>query len=439
MSDNKDKNKIRRRSISSAGSRASSDEISDKRRNKSKDNFKKDQDPSINDIDENLSYRESDDYSRNNDIKMYNPKRSTQESRKKIIRESSYRNSDDDFKMYNPKKTRTSQSRPKHKSGETSIGKNSNVRIRKEVSSASDSSHKESAQYKVNNPKKIDKNSIQRAKKESNNIIQFKSNNEARRHHRDYDDEYEDYEDSREDRNKSLLAIVLKKLLIVFFVIFLIAGSASFLYVRSVVSDMPVLTKKMVHESYINKDPVPLSKIPKPLRNAVISIEDQRFYKHGGIDTRSLTRSFINNLTSDSTQGGSTIDMQLSKNLLTNNERTMKRKIQDMYNAKMLNKIMTKDEILEAYLNNIYLGKSAYGVQSGAQLYFGKDVSKLTFGQSTMLAGITNNPGVYQNYEQAKKRQSVVLYKMYELGYIKEHVYKAQLYRDTPFKSEIDR
>ena len=202
---------------------------------------------------------------------------------------------------------------------------------------------------------------------------------------------------------------------------------------------MPVLTKKMVYQSYINDDPVPLSKIPKTLRNAVISIEDQRFYKHGGIDTRSLIRSFVNNLTSDSTQGGSTIDMQLSKNLLTNNERTMKRKIQDMYNAKMLNKIMTKDEILEAYLNNIYLGKSAYGVQDGAQLYFGKDVSKLTFGQSTMLAGITNNPGVYQNYEQAKKRQAVVLYKMYELGYIKEHVYKAQLYRDTPFKSEIDR
>lgn len=232
---------------------------------------------------------------------------------------------------------------------------------------------------------------------------------------------------------------IIKKLITFFLIIFVIMGSISFLYVRSVINDMPVLTKKMVYESYINKEPVPLSKIPKSLRNAVIAIEDQRFYKHGGIDIRSLLRSFVNNISGGNLQGASTIDMQLSKNLLTGNQRTLKRKVQDMYNAIMLNKIMTKDEILSAYLNNIYFGKNAYGVNAGAHLYFGKDVDKLGFGESTMLAGITNNPNLYQNYEAAKKRQSIILYKMYKLGYIKKNVYDAQRYRDTPFKSEIDK
>ncbi|MGP1556874.1 transglycosylase domain-containing protein [Peptostreptococcus stomatis] len=251
----------------------------------------------------------------------------------------------------------------------------------------------------------------------------------------DYDDEYYDYEEDGPSRLKR----ILKKLLLVVLVISIIGGSAGFLYVRSVVSDMPVLTKKMVNESYINKEPVALARIPANLQKAVVAIEDHRFYDHKGIDYKSFVRSIVNNLTGGATQGASTIDMQVSKNLLTSNEKTLKRKIQDMHNARELNKIMTKDEILEAYLNNMYLGKSAYGVQAGAHLYFGKDVSNLTFGECTMLAGITNNPSLYQNYEQAKKRQAAVLLRMYKLGYIKENVYKAQMYRDTPFKSEIDQ
>ena len=277
----------------------------------------------------------------------------------------------------------------------------------------------------------------------------YKSRNRSEKSHRDrseydyrmdYDieDEY-DEEDNSYRVDRSRIYYILRKVLTIVLIITVVLGSAGFLYVRSIVSDMPVLTKKMVRESYINKQPVSLDKIPKDLQKAVIAVEDDSFDKHKGINYKSMFRSFFNNLTSEKKQGGSTIDMQLSKNLLTSNERTIKRKIQDMYNARQLNKIMTKDEILEAYLNNIYLGKSAYGVESGAQLYFGKSVWKLTFGESTMLAGITNNPGLYQNYEQAKKRQAVVCLRMFKLGMIKEHVYKAQLYRDTPFKSEIDR
>lgn len=231
----------------------------------------------------------------------------------------------------------------------------------------------------------------------------------------------------------------LKKFITVLLVLIVVLGSGGFLYVRSITKDMPPLTKQMVRESYINKNPVPLAKIPKTLQNAVIAVEDHRFYEHGGVDYISMIRATVSTLTGGKRQGGSTIDMQVSKNLLTSNEISIKRKIQDMYNAYRLNKIMTKKEILEAYLNNIYMGKSAYGVQAGANLYFGKDVWKLGFGQCTMLAGITNNPNLYQNYEEAKKRQALILYRMYDLGYIKEYVYKAQLLRDTPFKSEIDK
>ena len=312
---------------------------------------------------------------------------------------------------------------------------NKEVRIKKQAGSG-DNYYEESS-------KLVDFNS--RRKTTSDTYTEGRDRDAYSRRRSSYDEDYYDdndyYDDDYdyEEGGPSRLRRLLKRLILVVLVISIVGGSAGFLYVRSVVSDMPVLTKKMVNESYINKEPVALSRIPANLQKAVIAIEDHRFYDHKGVDYRSFLRSILNNLTGGSTQGASTIDMQVSKNLLTSNEKTIKRKIQDMHNARELNKIMTKDEILEAYLNNIYLGKSAYGVQAGAHLYFGKDVSNLTFGECTMLAGITNNPSLYQNYEQAKKRQAAVLYRMYKLGYIKENVYKAQMYRDTPFKSEIDQ
>ena len=157
------------------------------------------------------------------------------------------------------------------------------------------------------------------------------------------DDDEEYYDDEYDVRSWRFR--LLKKIIAFLLIIMVVGGSASFIYVKSIINDMPVLTKKMVLESYINKEPVPLSKIPKNLQNAVISIEDERFYSHKGIDYKSLVRSFVNNLTGNMTQGGSTIDMQVSKNLLTSNEKTLKRKIKDMHNATVLNKILTKNEI----------------------------------------------------------------------------------------------
>lgn len=373
------------------------------------------------------------------DIKTYKLKRASFENRKDTLNFSVEDKKDDsDMRHYDiSKSNQRSDSRSMRTKSEN---KNSKIRIKKQQTSGSNTLTFENEKKSRNFPDgerftyKKDNSYIERERERENRRNNWRQKRAVEVEDIDDEEYYDDEYDVRSWRFR-----LLKKIIAFLLIIMVVGGSASFIYVKSIINDMPVLTKKMVLESYINKEPVPLSKIPKNLQNAVISIEDERFYSHKGIDYKSLVRSFVNNLTGNMTQGGSTIDMQVSKNLLTSNEKTLKRKIQDMYNATVLNKIMTKNEILEAYLNNIYLGKSTYGVQAGAKLYFGKNVNELNFGQSTMLAGITNNPNLYQNYEQAKKRQAIVLYKMYELGYIKENVYKAQLYRDTPFKSEIDK
>ncbi len=229
---------------------------------------------------------------------------------------------------------------------------------------------------------------------------------------------------------KNIIAIIL--------ILCTIVGISGFGYAKYVTKDMPEVTKKMIHEKYVTSKEVPIKDMPKDLRNAIVSIEDERFYTHNGVDKKALIRSAIHNLLSDSRQGGSTIEMQLSKNILTNSEVSMKRKIKDMYNAIGMNKVMKKEEILEAYLNNIYLGRNAYGVAKGSELYFGKNVKDLNLAESAMLVGITNNPKIYGNYSAAKSRQKVILKKMYDLGYIKEFQYREALVEMVHFRSEIE-
>jgi len=103
-----------------------------------------------------------------------------------------------------------------------------------------------------------------------------------------------------------------------------------------------------------------------------------------------------------------------------------------------MDKFMTKDEILCTYLNNVYFGRSSYGVGKAAKEYFGKDVEDLTLAQCAMLVGITNNPGKYKEHREAKKRQEVILYKMKQLGYIDEEQYSQAISEDVPFISEIE-
>lgn len=206
-----------------------------------------------------------------------------------------------------------------------------------------------------------------------------------------------------------------------------------FCVLSNILKDAPKLSKELIKKNYISTEVVSINDMPNDLINASIAIEDERFYRHNGVDIISLTRSLLNNLLTDTTQGASTIDMQVSKNLLTSNEKSIKRKILDIYNAIKMNKIMTKDEILEAYLNNIYLGRSSYGVAQGAKAFFGKNVEDLNLAECAMLVGITNNPAKYINNDEAKKRQEVVLYKMYELGFITKEEYDGAKDEKVPF------
>ena len=242
----------------------------------------------------------------------------------------------------------------------------------------------------------------------------------------------------RKKANKKIRLKLAKVFLIIALVISVGVAAVGSVFAISSLKDTKVINKEILKESYISSEVVPDNEIPKYLKDALVSIEDERFYEHKGIDIISLTRSLLHNIFSDTTQGGSTIEMQISKNLLTSDDRNMKRKIKDIYYATQMDKFMTKDEILCTYLNNVYFGKSAYGVGKASKVYFGKNVQDLTLAQSAMLVGITNSPAKYKEHREAKKRQEVILYKMKELGYIDEDQYLQAINEDVPFKSEID-
>ena len=270
---------------------------------------------------------------------------------------------------------------------------------------------------------------ISRYKQENNKINRKKIDE-------DFELEKEIYYKKRDKKRRKRHQLIKRSLsvsLAVIFVATIVASLAVFISLKGSTK----ITKDLIYNSYVTENIVPVDEIPKDLKNAIIATEDKRFYEHGGVDIRSLTRSVVNNILNDSTQGGSTIDMQVSKNLLTCEDKTMKRKITDMYNAMQMNKIMTKDEILGAYLNNIYFGKGSYGVANAARTYFGKDVRDLNLAQCAMLAGITNNPAKFMQHDAAKRRQAVVLNNMYKQGYITNEQYNDALSDPTPFKSEI--
>ena len=171
-----------------------------------------------------------------------------------------------------------------------------------------------------------------------------------------------------------------------------------------------------------NRRPVKIEQVPKELQNAFVAVEDNRFYEHAGIDPRGIARAVWANLRGRTvSEGGSTITQQLAKNAYLTQERTLKRKVQEAFLALQLERQYTKQEILELYLNQIYFGEGAYGVEAAARTYFGKDVSELTLGECAMLAGIPKSPNCYSpisNLDAAKERREVVLDQMEKYGYI---------------------
>lgn len=171
-----------------------------------------------------------------------------------------------------------------------------------------------------------------------------------------------------------------------------------------------------------NRLPIDINKVPQNLQNAFISAEDNRFYEHIGIDPIGIVRAIVANVTHHGiSQGGSTITQQLAKNAFLSQEQTLKRKIQEAMLALEIEHKYSKKEILEMYMNQIYFGQGAYGVQTAARTYFNKDVDQLTLNQCAMLAGLPKSPNYYSpfnNLKAAEERKNTVLDQMAQYGYI---------------------
>ena len=171
-----------------------------------------------------------------------------------------------------------------------------------------------------------------------------------------------------------------------------------------------------------SKNFVPSNEIPDLLKKGVVATEDRRFYEHGAIDIIGLTRALITNYKANRTlEGGSTISQQTAKNIFLSHERTITRKIEELFLAMQLEKSYTKDEILTLYLNTIYFGHGTYGIKDAAQTYFGKKPSELNLAECAMLAGLPQAPTAYDpinNPDDGKRRMMTVLTLMTQEGYI---------------------
>lgn len=171
-----------------------------------------------------------------------------------------------------------------------------------------------------------------------------------------------------------------------------------------------------------NRELVPVTDVPKDLQNATIAIEDARFYKHPGVDPRGILRALYQNVRKGrAAQGGSTLTQQLARNIYLPREKKISRKLKEILLALELERNFTKEQILELYLNQIYYGSGAYGVQTASTVYFGKNVKDLSLAESALLAGLPQRPSSYSPYEDpeaAGRRRNVVLDRMKGLGYI---------------------
>jgi penicillin-binding protein 1A len=183
---------------------------------------------------------------------------------------------------------------------------------------------------------------------------------------------------------------------------------------------------------------VPIQDIPEVMRKAILAIEDDRFYQHGGVDYLGIVRAALHNLSGGARQGASTITQQVARNFFLSSEQTFKRKIYEMLLAWKIEKSLTKDQILEVYMNQIYLGQRAYGFASAAQIYYGKKLHELSIAESAMLAGLPKAPSAYNpvvNPKRAKARQQYILLRMRQLGYITEQQYKEAIAEELRTKT----
>ena len=217
---------------------------------------------------------------------------------------------------------------------------------------------------------------------------------------------------------------IFKKIIIILLILILLAGIIGFIIGYSVYSDAlkekPLISR--MDEIENDEHFVPFSELPKNYLNAVVAVEDHRFYDHGPIDFIAIGRAIWVNITNfELREGGSTITQQLAKNVVLSQEETATRKLGEIVAAFDIEKNYSKDDILALYVNTCYFGEGYYGIYDASMGYYNKEPKDLTLDEATMLAGVPNAPSVYAptvNPDLAKKRQEHVLNKMVEYGYI---------------------
>lgn len=239
---------------------------------------------------------------------------------------------------------------------------------------------------------------------------------------------------------KSLRYKIFKVLILLCFVIIACSLTAAYFFMKSVIDNLPdvhtlqnvqyqIPLKVYSHDNLLiarfgekKRTPIKIEAVPPLLINAFLAAEDDRFYRHPGVDYQGLLRAGIHLLlTGKKTQGGSTITMQVTRNFLLTSERTYIRKLKEIILALKIEATFSKQQILELYLNKIYLGQRSYGVIAAAETYFGKPLNELNLAEFALIAGLPKGPSLYNpitDSERAKQRRDYVLHRMHELGYI---------------------
>jgi penicillin-binding protein 1A len=253
----------------------------------------------------------------------------------------------------------------------------------------------------------------------------------------------------KEPKPKSLLATLFKWLVFVILVCLATFATACYFFFAELDKELPDIGQlsnvqyQIPLDIYSQDDlliaqfgekrriPLPIEKVPQLQIKAFLAAEDDRFYKHSGVDVKGLMRASSQLLaTGKKRQGGSTITMQVARNFLLNNEKTYLRKLKEIMLALKIERLYSKSQILELYLNKIYMGHRAYGVAAAAQAYYGKDLADLELHQQAMIAGLPKAPSVFNPIaapERALQRRNYVLRRMLELQYINQPEYDAAL------------
>src|SRR5574340_1208888 len=185
---------------------------------------------------------------------------------------------------------------------------------------------------------------------------------------------------------------------------------------------------------------VKIRDVPATMRQAILAAEDDRFYQHGGVDYVGVARAALANLTAGGArEGASTITMQVARNFFLSGEKTLTRKFSEVLLALKIEHSLTKDQILELYINQIYLGQRAYGFAAAAQAYFGRTLEQLSLAEAAMLAGLPKAPSRYNpvvNPKRAKIRQQYVLRRMHDLKYISDAEFQAAMAQPLTVKRD---